>query len=230
MLNITERINKFRRCPEYLEWKKYILERDNFKCVLCGSKENIEVDHIKSLALFPEMALDKNNGRVLCNKCHKKTDTYGSGSRFRNDQPIHPILSGDLLYRINSLPSIIEMNNKKIGFSLIYNISGNVWMAGYRDKHINIIRTDKNIDEAVEKIFRLLRDSSTYKTNVLLNKLNDIENEIMKTQNSTKEERGKLYKFVENLLGRNLTDNERKQISMYFKDAVKKYAETIFSL
>ena len=66
-----------------------VFKRDNFKCVLCGDKKggNIEADHIKDFALYPELRLDINNGRTLCKSCHKKTDNYGfkkSNSKQRN--------------------------------------------------------------------------------------------------------------------------------------------------
>ena len=65
-----------RKTNEYKIWRKAILERDNYTCIWCGAKENLHVDHIKSFALFPELRLAIDNGRVLCFSCHKKTDSY----------------------------------------------------------------------------------------------------------------------------------------------------------
>jgi len=77
---------------EYKEWRKAVYERDNYTCVECGyNKGHILVaDHIKQLAIILkendidsiEKALkckeiwDVNNGRTLCEDCHKKTPTY----------------------------------------------------------------------------------------------------------------------------------------------------------
>lgn len=61
----------------YHGWRKLVLQRDNYACVICGSTEKIECDHIKPYSKFPDLIYDVNNGRVLCNSCHKKTDTYG---------------------------------------------------------------------------------------------------------------------------------------------------------
>ena len=77
---------------EYGEWHKKIRERDCWACQICkkhGGK--IDVDHIIPLyklimqyniktiedARNCEALWDINNGRVLCNPCHKLTNTYG---------------------------------------------------------------------------------------------------------------------------------------------------------
>lgn len=78
-------------------WRKEILKRDNFKCTNtnCNSTEKLHVDHIESLALIIvkwnistleeakkcPILWDINNGRVLCEKCHHETDTWGSGTK-----------------------------------------------------------------------------------------------------------------------------------------------------
>ncbi len=69
-------------------WSKRIKERDNHKCVLCGSIENLQADHIKPFALFPELRLDLSNGRTLCAPCHKKTPTYGFNPKLYESYPI----------------------------------------------------------------------------------------------------------------------------------------------
>lgn len=69
---------------EYRKWRQKILIRDNFKCVSCGTTEGeIHVDHILPLSKYPELALDENNGRVLCRLCHQKTDTWGKKQKIR---------------------------------------------------------------------------------------------------------------------------------------------------
>ena len=65
----------------YREWRKAVFARDNCECVWCGSTENLNADHIKSYSLYPELKYEVSNGRVLCESCHKTTDTYGSKLR-----------------------------------------------------------------------------------------------------------------------------------------------------
>ena len=69
--------------------KRYILERDDHKCVICGCGEEyngkpltLQIDHIdgNSDNNFP------NNLRILCPNCHSQTENFGSkgkGSRYK---------------------------------------------------------------------------------------------------------------------------------------------------
>lgn len=66
---------------EYKNLKKEALSRDEYCCTLCGSTKKLEMDHIKPRYLYPELTLDINNVRILCNSCHKKTETYGAKVR-----------------------------------------------------------------------------------------------------------------------------------------------------
>ncbi len=84
--------NRVAQLPEYKEWHAIILKRDNYKCVLCGSNERLEVDHKKRfLFIVNENNLrtvedarnckelwDPDNGRTVCHSCHLTTDTYGT--------------------------------------------------------------------------------------------------------------------------------------------------------
>jgi hypothetical protein len=79
----------FRASLKYREWRSSVFKRDNYTCVICKDKKggNLEADHIKDFALYPELRLDINNGRTLCKSCHKKTDNYGfkkSNTKKRN--------------------------------------------------------------------------------------------------------------------------------------------------
>lgn len=79
----------FRASKEYKKWRLSVFKRDNFTCIICKDSKgsNLEADHIKDFALYPNLRLDINNGRTLCKSCHKKTENYGfkkSNSKSRN--------------------------------------------------------------------------------------------------------------------------------------------------
>jgi len=79
----------------YLRWKSSVLERDNYKCVVCGSDKDLRVHHILKLYRIiykynPTLSLDKlkdilespeftdvSNGKTLCNSCHIKEHRIG---------------------------------------------------------------------------------------------------------------------------------------------------------
>ena len=153
------KIEQLRHCKEYKVWRNKVIERDNSKCVLCGSFKKIIVDHIKPLALYPQLALKIENGRVLCEPCHKKTDTYGIYSKFKGDTPIHPILSGDLLCKIESLPLSIKIDKCSVGFSISYNPFKKIWLTGYKKSRINITAERETITDALNELLDILKSS-----------------------------------------------------------------------
>ena len=67
----TERNN-----PEYKQWRKQVLERDNYQCVVCGEKYTKEhkliVHHILPWRNHIEIRYDINNGITLCQSCHPR--------------------------------------------------------------------------------------------------------------------------------------------------------------
>ena len=77
------RVNaRLRSTKEYIKWSREVKERDGYKCQWCGlvDKSN-HADHIIPFAYFPELRLSLDNGRTLCAKCHRRTETYGNKSR-----------------------------------------------------------------------------------------------------------------------------------------------------
>lgn len=69
----TPEQQKIRLSPEYQEWRKIVLERDNYTCQHCqktGGK--LVVHHIKTFKMNPELRTEPDNGIVLCNDCHEE--------------------------------------------------------------------------------------------------------------------------------------------------------------
>ena len=60
-----------RESIEYEEWRKAVLERDSYICQLCGrAGGQMDADHIKRFADYPELRLELSNGQTLCRNCH----------------------------------------------------------------------------------------------------------------------------------------------------------------
>ncbi len=74
---LTALSNRIRSSKQYKDWRVRVKARDGYMCVWCGSKEELQADHIKSFNHFPELRFDIDNGRTLCFPCHRQTDTFG---------------------------------------------------------------------------------------------------------------------------------------------------------
>ena len=94
---ITDLRKAVRKLPNYHRWRTEVFIRDGFKCVLCGDGGKLQVDHypityadllcrITSTedALKCETLWNVGNGRTLCIKCHRQSDTYGFKNRMAN--------------------------------------------------------------------------------------------------------------------------------------------------
>jgi len=79
---ITECNKLLRTGRLYRRRRKSVFERDDYTCQQCGEKVGrLNADHIKPFSLYPKLRFDIDNGRTLCEKYHKGTDTYGYKSR-----------------------------------------------------------------------------------------------------------------------------------------------------
>ena len=72
-----------RNYPEYTEFIKKVLKRDNYTCQCCGKKPHgkIEVHHLNSYDWCKQKRTDETNGITLCKSCHKNFHSiYGYGN------------------------------------------------------------------------------------------------------------------------------------------------------
>lgn len=76
----TQETKLIRMTVEYKLWREAVFIRDKYTCVWCGNNKsgNLNADHIKPFAYFPELRFSIDNGRTLCVSCHRTTDTYGN--------------------------------------------------------------------------------------------------------------------------------------------------------
>lgn len=84
--------------------RKIVLERDGYKCKICGSDKNLEFHHIVPLKEFKQFATLRMNGVTLCRSCHQKTDSLGAKSSKLNEY----IPSGTLNCVIRVVPAIFQ--------------------------------------------------------------------------------------------------------------------------
>jgi hypothetical protein len=82
---ITTENLRIRGSLEYRIWREAVFKRDNWTCIWCSQHGgHLNADHIKPFAYFPELRSAIDNGRTLCKKCHKTTETYGN--RYKHHQ------------------------------------------------------------------------------------------------------------------------------------------------
>ena len=64
---------KGRKYPEYNNFIKSVLARDNYICYCCGKtySDKMEVHHLFGYSGFPEYRTDQSQAITLCNNCHK---------------------------------------------------------------------------------------------------------------------------------------------------------------
>lgn len=76
---LTSKNRTIRDSLEYKIWRRAVFERDNYMCIWGGKEHgnNLQADHIKPFAMFPELRFAIDNGRTLCRDCHRTTDTWG---------------------------------------------------------------------------------------------------------------------------------------------------------
>lgn len=99
---------------EYRLWRSDVFKRDNYTCALCGANKcEVHADHIKAFwrvikennlktvedAIRCAELWDINNGRTLCEPCHRKTDNFGfKGCGRKQQAPKQEIVYGEPVF------------------------------------------------------------------------------------------------------------------------------------
>jgi len=82
---VTPTNNAIRHSFLYKIWRDAVFKRDDYTCQICAKRGGImQADHILPFSKFPSERFNIQNGRTLCVECHKKTETYGGRSKWRN--------------------------------------------------------------------------------------------------------------------------------------------------
>ena len=65
-----QKTEDLRRTPEYYQFRKGVIKKDQGKCIISGETQNIEIHHIYSFALYPSFRFDINCGVCIGAKYH----------------------------------------------------------------------------------------------------------------------------------------------------------------
>ncbi len=65
-----------RQSFHYEQFRRNVLKRDKYRCVHCGSKNYLNVHHIKRYSENLTERLKTKNGITLCMECHKTRHSW----------------------------------------------------------------------------------------------------------------------------------------------------------
>ena len=111
--------NRYKNIDGYLEFTRIVRKRDNYSCVVCGSKYDTKVHHLNGFSWDIENRINPDNGVCLCNRCHEIFHKlYGKGNNTKeqfeewtNNIDIKEITQQILL---SDIKKVILLNNNKI--------------------------------------------------------------------------------------------------------------------
>lgn len=79
-------------------WRRLVLSRDGFQCLLCGSSTSLQAHHIERWYDAPLKRLKVSNGATLCKKCHTEHhDSTGHEFPAEVTRRLIAIISGRVL-------------------------------------------------------------------------------------------------------------------------------------
>jgi 5-methylcytosine-specific restriction endonuclease McrA len=87
----------FYQTPRWRALRYNILKRSNGKCDLCGTKNELHVDHIKPRSKYPDLQWDESNLQTLCSDCNRGKSNLHTDDWRKNR--VLPVLNPEKLRR-----------------------------------------------------------------------------------------------------------------------------------
>jgi 5-methylcytosine-specific restriction endonuclease McrA len=76
---VTDKNEAVRKSAAYKRWRRAVFERDDYTCTECGKRGGrLHAHHIVPFSVDEEGRFNVDNGRTLCARCHKNTDSFGN--------------------------------------------------------------------------------------------------------------------------------------------------------
>ena len=102
-------VDDSRISERYNKWRRSILSRDKYQCILCEGKERIEAHHITRWVDNENLRFNSANGAALCFNCH---DKYHNHNKERFPIKITNILKKYVEFRtrLNKVPRETDYN------------------------------------------------------------------------------------------------------------------------
>lgn len=67
--------NRWRNSEDGQQWKQVQYEKQNHKCAQCDfiapTPKHLEIDHIKPISRYPQLAINTKNLQLLCRPCNQ---------------------------------------------------------------------------------------------------------------------------------------------------------------
>lgn len=76
---VTEENERIRSSSLYKQFRQAVLEKDNHKCIICGSTEDLQVHHIYPFSIYPDDRMRVETGVTVCAKHHTIGDNSFHG-------------------------------------------------------------------------------------------------------------------------------------------------------
>lgn len=140
-----------RNSVEYRAWREKVLERDDYKCVLCGSEDRLDAHHKDGYKWCIDKRVDVDNGATLCRLHHKLLHSiYGSGSNTREQYEEYEHLIKTLLETMKNIEeekSELELAYERIESTVQEDLNKmkiNMYFSGYKNGCIDLIKKIEN--------------------------------------------------------------------------------------